>query len=163
MKTKKYRLETVLGLRDRAKQEAARQAASCRQLLQAAQEELVRRQKKLQACFLQQNKAQNLMNEELSRGIQARNILAHQNYLNDLRNLEIELKNEVEMQVQTVAKAEMELEAALEKLTETARDLRSIEVHKENWQAAEQNEQNRREQKISDEIGAILHGRRENS
>jgi flagellar export protein FliJ len=163
MTAKKYRLQTVLGIRSRAREEAARQVAVRLQKLQAAEEELLRRQKKLQACYEQQNKAQNLMNEELGKGIQARNILAHQNFLNDLRTLETELKNDVEKQIQTVGKAEKELETAREKLSETARDLKSIEVHKENWQAARQKEQIKRDQKISDEIGAILHGRRENS
>jgi flagellar export protein FliJ len=163
MKAKKYRLETVLGIRNRAREEAARQVALRLSQLEQAEEELNRRQKKLQACYEQQNKAQTAMSEELSRGIQARNILAHQNYLNDLRKLEIELKNDVEKQIQAVTKAEKELETAREKLVETARELKSIEVHKANWQITEQKAQNKREQKISDEIGAILHGRRESS
>jgi flagellar export protein FliJ len=160
---KKYRLETVLEIRDRAKTEAARLVAVRLEQLQAAEEELSRRQKKLQACFEQQNRAQTAMIEELGRGIQARGILAHQNYLNDLRKLEIELEHDVEKQIQTVAKAEKELAAAREKLTESARELKSIEIHKENWQVSQEKENTRREQKISDEIGAILHGRRENS
>lgn len=163
MKTKKYRLETVLGIRNRAKEEAARQVAMRLQQLQLAEEELNRRQIKLRACYEKQNKAQILMNDEVNKGIQAYDILAHQNYLNDLRKLEIELKNDVEKQIQTVAKAEKELEAAREKLIESARELKSIEVHKANWQISEKKEQNRRDQKISDEIGAILHGRRESS
>jgi flagellar export protein FliJ len=163
VKAKKYRLETVLGIRNRAREEAARQVALRLGQLEQAEEELNRRQLKLQACYEQQNKAQALMSAELSKGIQARDILAHQNYLNDLRKLEIELKNDVEKQIQAVTKAEKELETAREKLVETARDLKSIEVHKANWQMSEQKAQNKREQKISDEIGAILHGRRENS
>lgn len=163
MKAKKYRLETVLAIRNRAKEEAARQVALRQQLLESAEEELLRRQEKLRDCCERQNKAQYSMSEEIDSGITARNILAHQNYLNDLRKLEIELKDEVEKQIQTVRNAEKELEAAREKLSEAARDLRSIEVHKENWQVSERTEHNRREQKISDEIGAILHGRRENS
>src|SRR5215213_3141985 len=134
MKAKKYRLETVLGIRHRARDEAARQVAVRLQQLQAAEEELARRQRKLQACYEQQNKAQTSMNEELNKGIQAQNVLAHQNYLNDLRKLEIDLKADVEKQIQAVAKAEKELETAREKLSESARDLKSIEIHKENWQ-----------------------------
>lgn len=163
MKAKKYRLETVLGIRNRAREEAARQVALRLQQLEQAEEELNRRQKKLQACYEQQNKAQTAMSEELCQGIQAHNILAHQNFLNDLRKLEIELKNDVEKQIQAVTKAENELEKAREKLVETAQELKSIEVHKANWQLSEQKIQTKREQKISDEIGAILHGRRESS
>ena len=157
---KKYRLETVLTIRSRAKEEAARIVALRLQQLQATEDELSRRQKKLQNCYEQQNKSQNLMNEEIRQGIQARQVLAHQNFLNDLRKLEIELKSDVEKQNTAVSKAEKEVEAAREKLIEAARELKSIEVHKTNWQDSEQKVQTKREEKISDEIGAILHGRR---
>ena len=160
MSAKKYRLETVLGIRGRVKEEAARIVALRLQQLQAAEDELRRRQKKLQTCYEQQNKSQNLMNEEIRQGIQARKVLAHQNFLNDLRKLEIELKNDVEKQITAVSKAEKEVETAREKLIEAARELKSIEIHKANWQESEQKTEIKREQKISDEIGAILHGRR---
>ena len=163
MKAKKYRLETVLSIRNRAKDEAVRLVGVRLQQLQSAEEELNRRQMQLQACYEKQNQAQSSMVEDLNKGLQAQKILAHQNYLNDLRKYEIELQVAVEEQIQNVSNAEKEVEAAREKLIESSRDVKSIEVHKANWQTAEQNQQNRREQKISDEIGAILHGRRKNS
>lgn len=163
MKAKKYRLETVLDIRNRAKEEAARQVALRFQQLEKAEEELMRRRRNLQNCYEKQNQAQTKMAEDLSKGIQAQSILAHQNYLNDLRKQEIELQKEVDKQIQTVANAEKEVEKAREKLIEAARELKAIEVHKENWQSVERIAENRREQKISDEIGSILHGRRKNS
>jgi flagellar export protein FliJ len=163
MTVKKYRLETVLGIRNRAREEAARQVALRLQHLQTAEDELARRQRRLQACYEQQNTAQTAMNEQLRGGIQASSIIAHQNFLNDLRKLEAELKNDVEKQISAVTKAERELEAARDKLIDAARELKSIEVHKANWQETQQKAKTRRDQKISDEIGAILHGRRESS
>ncbi len=159
MKATKYRLETVLDIRRRAKDEAARLVALRFQQLEQSEAELVRRRRSLQECFEKQDQAQSLMNQELEKGIQAQDILAHQNFLNDLRKIESELQNAVEKQIQAVGKAEKEVEAAREKLIETARELKSIETHKENWTAATRVEQTRREQKISDEIGAILYGR----
>lgn len=163
MKAKKYRLETVLDIRNRAKEEAARQVALRFQQLEKAEEELMRRRRNLQNCYEKQNQAQTKMAEDLSKGLQAQSILAHQNYLNDLRKQEIELQKEVDKQIQTVANAEKEVEKSREKLIEAARELKAIEVHKENWQSVERIAENRREQKISDEIGSILHGRRKNS
>jgi len=57
--------------------------------------------------------------------------------LNDLRKIEIELKNDLENQILVVTKAEHEVETARDKLIESARDLKSIEIHKENWQSSE--------------------------
>lgn len=159
MTAKKYRLETVLTIRNRAKDEAARHVAACFQELEKAEKELARRRLNLHNCREKQTRAQVKMAEQLAEGIQAREILAHQNYLNDLRKMEAELQAEVDRQTQTVAAAAREVETAREKLTEAARELKAVEVHKENFQANKRREENRREQKIGDEIGLILHGR----
>lgn len=161
MKAKKYRLETVLGIRHRAKTEAARQLALRYEQLEEAEAELGRRRLSLQACYERQNQAQTAMTAGLDQGIQAQDVLTHQTYLNDLRKTEIELQNEVDQQIRVVAGAEKAVEAARDALIETARELKAIEVHKANWHSVQRSAENRREQKISDEIGAILHGRRE--
>lgn len=160
MKAKKYRLETVLEIRRRAKDEAAQLVALRFQQLEQAEAELNRRRRNLQECFERQDQAQSLMSGELEKGVQAQDILAHQNFLNDLRKTETELQTAVDKQIQNVAKAEREVEAARENLIETARELKSIENHKDNWKTVQRTEETRREQKISDEIGAILYGRR---
>lgn len=158
MALKKYRLETVLTIRAAAKTEAARQIALRYEKLTRAEEELNRRQMSLQACFECQNRAQAALREDLTIVSQARKILAHKNYLRDLRNLEAELQTAVEQQKKAVVKAEVEVEAARGKLIEAARELKAIETHKANWQTAESAAAGRREQKLSDEIGSILHG-----
>jgi flagellar export protein FliJ len=100
---------------------------------------------------------------ELSGGTRAHNITAHKDFLSRLKETESELEAAVEQQRQMVANAEREVAQAREKLIEAAKDLKAIEVHKSNWKIAERTADARREQKISDEIGAILHGRRERS
>ena len=163
MKAKKYRLQTVLTIRARVKDEAARIVALRYEQLAQAEEELLNRQRSLQSCYEKQTQAKTAMNDELDKGIQAKGVITHRLFLKDLREQEIDLKSAVEKQKTAVKRAEDEVEAAREKLIEAAKDLKAIEVHKENWLTAEKVESNRREQKISDEIGSILHGRRENN
>jgi flagellar export protein FliJ len=163
MKPKKYRLETVLEIRGRAKDEAARQVAVRLEQLARAEAELNRRLKELENCREQRRQAQNAMFTELSGGTQAHNITAHKDFLSRLKETETELEAAVEQQKQAVANAEREVAQAREKLIEAARDLKAIEVHKSNWKIAERTLETRRDQKLSDEIGAILHGRRERS
>ncbi|HEY0048608.1 MAG TPA: flagellar export protein FliJ [Pyrinomonadaceae bacterium] len=160
MKSKKYRLETVLEIRGRVKDEAARQVAVRLEQLARAEAELKRRLKELENCRERRRKAQNAMFTELSAGTQAHNITAHKDFLGQLKETENELEAAVEQQKQTVAAAEREVAQAREKLIEAAKDLKAIEVHKSNWKITERTAETRREQKISDEIGAILHGRR---
>lgn len=147
-------------MRARAKDEAARQVALQLGRLAQAEEELNRRQLNLQICYERQSQAQTAMLEDLTKVSQAKNILAHKNFLRDLRSLETELLAAVEEQKQAVAKAEADVEAARGKLLEAARELKAIEVHKASWQTAEKAVSRRREQKLSDEIGSILHGLR---
>jgi flagellar export protein FliJ len=163
MKAKKYRLQTVLNIRSRAKDEAARMVALRLEQLAQTEEELLNRQRNLQSCYEKQNRARTAMNTELDRGVQAKGVVSHRAFLKDLREQETELKAAVEQQKAAVKRAEREVETAREKLAETTKELKAIEVHRENWLDGERREQNRREQKISDEIGSILHGRRENT
>ncbi|MDQ3801642.1 MAG: flagellar export protein FliJ [Acidobacteriota bacterium] len=163
MKSKKYRLETVLEIRGRAKDEAARAVAARLEQLARAEAELNRRTAELGNCRERRRAAQNAMFTELSGGTQARSVTAHKDFLSHLKETEIELEAAVEQQKQAVAAAEREVERARERLIEAAKDLKAIELHKSSWKIAERTSAARREQKISDEIGAILHGRRGDS
>ena len=163
MKSKKYRLQTVLTIRSRVRDEAARHVALRYEQLANAEEELLKRQRNLQTCYEKQSQAKTAMNAELDKGIQAKGVVSHRIFLKDLRDQEIDLKDAVEKQKIAVKRAEDEVEIAREKLVEAAKELKAIEVHKDNWQTAEKISENRREQKLSDEIGSILHGRNKNS
>lgn len=162
MPKKKYRLETVFRIRERAKDEAAREIAERYEQLALAEEELGRRQLTLQACYEKQSLAQAAMLEQLSGMSQAKSIVSHQIYLKDLKELENALQKAVDDQKQAVEQAENQVELAREKLMEKARDLKAIEIHKENWVKTEKIEEGRREQKLSDEIGAILYEKNRN-
>jgi flagellar export protein FliJ len=163
MKSEKYRLQTVLEIRRRSCDEAAKMIAL--RLRQLEQEEIAlrRRQNELKDCVEKLNQTNFLMNYELEKGLQTHNILQHRNFVEDLRKLEIKLKAEVEKQSQLVCKAEKDLEVAREKLFESTRELKTIENHKTNGQESEHSKKKRREQKITDEIGAILHERGKSS
>lgn len=163
MKSEKYRLQTVLEVRRQSKDEAAKIVALCLQQLEQEKTALRRCQSALKDCLDKMDQSISLMNNELNKGIQAQNILQHRNFLEDLRKLEIKLKAEVEEQTHLVRKTEKDLETAREKLLDSTRDLKTIENHKTNWQELEHLKSNRREQKITDEIGAILHERGKSS
>ncbi len=161
MNGKKYRLQTVLDIRGRAREEAAKNVALRLEQLAKTEAELKRRQKLLQNCYERQSAAQKAMQEDLIQGTQTQHILGHKIFLNDLKNLENEILGAIEEQKKTVAKAEREVESAREKLLESAKDLKVIEVHRENWSNTEKIAAERRTQKISDEIGSIIYNRRE--
>jgi cysteine sulfinate desulfinase/cysteine desulfurase-like protein len=96
------------------------------------------------------------MHDEMIDGAAARRILSHRTYLADLREQELELRANVVKQEKVVEKAESEVEKALELLTEATKEVKVIEKHKETWRVNLKKETERKEQKLNDEIGAIL-------
>lgn len=163
MKAKKYRLQTVLNVRARVKEEAARQIAVRYEQLAQAEDELKKRRDNLRTCREKQIETHGVLNAELEIGVQANSVVSHHSFLKDLRERETELKFAVEEQKAAVKHAEQEVEKAQQKLVEAEKELKAVEKHKENRQSEELLEVSRRERKTGDEIGAILHGRRENT
>lgn len=160
MATKKYRLQPVLGAREQAKREAERALAARIKQLAEAEEELARRLGEVEACRGRQAAARAEMLQAMSGGAAASRALAHRTHLADLRAQEETLRAAAEEQRGAVARCEAELERARAALVEAAREVRVIEKHKENWRERERRDELRREQKLNDEIGAILHERR---
>jgi flagellar export protein FliJ len=156
MKKPKYRLQTVLDMREKAKKDAAQLVALRRQQLAEAERELEKCRKAVQDNLNLQAKQRSAMHDEMIDGAAARRILSHRTYLADLREQELELRANVVKQEKVVEKAESEVEKALELLTEATKEVKVIEKHKETWRVNLKKETERKEQKLNDEIGAIL-------
>lgn len=160
MPKNKYKLQPVLDVRERAKQEAAQGVATRRAQLAEAESELLRREQAVMDCQTRQATAQSEMLREIESGTEARQVVTHRTHLTDLRESEQELKNHVEQQKVVVTRAESNLETALAALIESSRELQVIEKHREGWSEQTRRVEQRREQKVSDEIGSIIYGRR---
>lgn len=157
MRQKKYRLQVVLKVREKKKDEAARFVAKRREELFEAEQELLLCKSFLKDCRQQISDANNRMMSEFDDGIAAGNIVAHRNFLQVLKEREQELIISVENQKAEVRKAEIAVDEALNKLSEASKELKVIEKHKDRWIETKKTELKKRDQKLSDEIGAILH------
>lgn len=160
MKLKDYRLQTVLKMREKARDEAGRNVARRLDELEDAKNELNRRQNDLLTCYEKQDQKQLAMNEMLESGAPVRNVVRHRTFLDGLRESEQQLTESAEKQKRSVVRAEGDLDTARDELIETTRDFKAIETHRSKWAATVKKAAQRREQKASDEIGALLHGRR---
>jgi flagellar export protein FliJ len=160
MAKNRYKLQPVLNVREKAKQEAARVVAARRSQLAEAEAELVRREQELADCRARQTAAQSQMAEAVKEGAEIRHLVIHRTHLADLRESEQQLMRAVEQQTATVAFAEREVDKAVDALIEAAKELQVVEKHREGWQQRLRREDARREQKLNDEMGTILHERR---
>lgn len=159
MRQKKYRLEVVLEVREQKKDEAARFVAYRREQLAESEKELMRRQSFLEDCRKQKSEANRKMMNDFGDGTSAGNIVSHRNYLQILKEREEELKLAVDEQIINVQNAVLAVDDAISKLADASKEVRVIEKHKEKWKKDQKYETDKREQKLSDEIGAILHQR----
>lgn len=156
----KYNLQRLLEMRERAREQAALHLAGCREQLRLAQAELEERRRAVDGCRIEQNKAQEEMIEKAAGGIRSTEIARYRQHLKDLREKEIMLQGLAAEQDAVVRRAEQTVEKAFLGLAEASKEAKVIEKHRENWQTAKKTEADRREQKIGDEIGAILFERR---
>lgn len=155
----KYRLQSVMDSRERAKRDAARLLALRRAQLDDAEEELARRLAAVEECRRQQRDARAKMLEEGARGAEARRLVEYRTHLSDLRAKEEELTDTVAQQRAAVSRAEREVEAALANLAEASKEFRVVEKHREHWREDRRRDATRREQKLGDEIAATLRRR----
>jgi flagellar export protein FliJ len=155
----KYKLQVVLDLRERKKREAEKYLAMRRALLEEAEDELARRRRSVTEMRERQKALETKMLEDLSKGTQAHQVVLCRTQLKDLRLQEEELEEKVRQQQTVVARAEQELEHARELLIAASKELQALEKHREGWQQQVLREERRREQKINDEIGAVMYER----
>lgn len=146
--------------RERAKQEHARVVAVRRAELDEAEAELARRQQEVFRCREKQADAHSKMAEKAREGVGASELLGHRTYLSDLRQLELELNAAVLQQKTVVTHCESELEHALEGLREASREFQVIDKHRQHWQEEQRRQLTRHEQKLNDELAALLHEKR---
>lgn len=156
---KKYNLQRLLEMRERARDDSAYYLNECRQNLANAENELKTRKKAVEICRKRQDLLQKQLHEKSRNGIKSSEILSFSQHLKDLRGEEEKLLNAVEDQKQVVERAEKTVEKAIELLNEAAKEVKVIEKHRENWNNEKRTESARRENKQNDEIGAILHER----
>ena len=158
-KAEKYRLQRLLEMRERAREQAAIALAECRRQLAAAELELENRQQAVEDCRQAQRDTQTQVAEKSRSGIKSSEIVRFRQHLIDLREHETTLLTAVEDQKKAVARAEAVVDKAFVALGEASKEAKVIDKHREHWQSEQKIETERREQKSNDEIGAILHDR----
>ncbi|HVG39720.1 MAG TPA: flagellar FliJ family protein [Pyrinomonadaceae bacterium] len=157
MSNDRYRLQTVLEIRRKARESATGLVALRREQLAEAEGEMRRREEAVSNCQGRIRAAVFQMDDVIKRGVAANKIVVHRAHVADLRALEVRLKSEVAEQELRVSHAQGELDKALETLKEAAKEVQAVEKHRDAWQETLRQQAERREQKAHDEISANNH------
>lgn len=153
-----YRLQTLLEIRQRAK-EAAEQAFA------QAMQELAKEREKLKEmeADLERRKAERkekvmaYLAEVMKKGVGAGGLNMMNRFEERLKDEEAQLSLEIDQQKEAVKAAEQNVEQKRYEMAEAAKELMAIEKHKEGWAKQVKKEREMREELAQEEIGNALH------
>lgn len=153
-----YRLQTLIEMRERAKEEAeqafsdsVKALAKEKAELQRLEEELVSRK------AMRQQKVKEYLQQVMAKGVTGVSGFNQMNrYEARLKDEEAQLALEIERQRDAVITAEKLVEQRRREMAEAAKELKAIEKHKENWKKAVKEERDKREEMNQEEIGNTL-------
>jgi flagellar export protein FliJ len=153
-----YRLQTLLEIRERAK-DAAEQAfaeamaalATEQQTLQSMEQELERRTAE------RKQKVMAYLQEVMTKGGGAGGLAMMNRFEERLKDEEAQLALEIESQQEAVKAAERVVDERRFDMTEAAKELKAIEKHREGWEKQVRAERMAREELSQEEIGNALH------
>jgi flagellar export protein FliJ len=153
-----YRLQTLIEMRERAK-EVAEQAfsdsvkalAKEKAELQRLEDDLVTRK------AMRKQKVQEYLQQVMAKGVTGIGGFNQMNrYEARLKDEEAQLALEIERQRDAVITAEKLVEQRRREMAEAAKELKAIEKHKENWKKQLKEERDKREEMNQEEIGNTL-------
>jgi len=153
-----YRLQTLLEIRQRAK-EAAEQVFS-EAVREVARQEKEQQRLEQDLADRKATRRQRLdlyMQEIMARGAGVSGMNAMNRYEQRLKDEEAQVALEIERQKEVVKRAKKVMEEKRQEMAQAAMDLKAIEKHKENWQKQVKAERQAREEMNQEEIGNALH------
>jgi flagellar export protein FliJ len=152
-----YRLQTLLELRGRAKDEAEQAFAEAmtalsreKVALEKLKDDLERRKAERKA------KIAVYLQEVMTRGVQAGGLNSLNRFEDRLKDEEAQVGLEIDRQQDVVAEAEKVVEEKRFAMAEAAKELKAIEKHKEKWAVGVKTAREAREEMAQEEIGNAL-------
>jgi flagellar export protein FliJ len=153
-----YRLQTLIEMRERAKEEAEHAFSDSVKALAKEKAELERLQQELVTRkAMRQQKVKEYLQQVMAKGatgIGGFNLMNR--YEARLKDEEAQLALEIERQRDAVITAEKLVEQRRREMAEAAKELKAIEKHKENWKKQLKEERDKREEMNQEEIGNTL-------
>lgn len=154
-----YRLQTLLEMRERAKEAAEQAFAQAVQELERQKLKLKQMQDDLERRKAERKeKVMAYLAEVMKKGSGAGGLSMMNRFEERLKDEEAQLQLEIDHQRDVVVKqAAANVETKRFEMAEAAKELKAIEKHKETWQKQVKKEREAREELNQEEIGNALH------
>ena len=152
-----YRLQTLLDMRERAKEEAEQAFAEAMQQLHKEQQALKELEADLEKRKLERKaKVAAYLQDVMKKGVQAGGLNSLNRFEDRLKDEEAQVALEIDRQKDVVRQAEKNVEEKRFAMAEAAKELKAIEKHKEKWTKQVKQERAAREELAQEEIGNAL-------
>jgi len=152
-----YRLQTLLEMRERAKEEAEQAFSAAIKALEKEKVELKRLEDDLEKRKAERKqKVMAYLNEVMAKGSGINGMNMMSRFEQRLKDEEAQVALDIERQKETVKVAERFVEQKRREMAEAAKELKAIEKHKETWQKQVKAERQQREELTQEEIGSAL-------
>ena len=152
-----YRLETVLKLRERKKEEAEQYLANCLKALREEQERQRAMEEELERMIAKREAKMREYSEKAMRGEMRADAVTGANvYIERLKEQEEAQQNAIEGQKSVVAQKEEDVLGARNDLTAAMQDLKALEKHREKWEEQVKKELAAKQEEAMDEVAQTI-------
>lgn len=152
-----YRLQVLLEMRERAKEEAEQAFSTAVKALEKEKAEQKRLEEELEKRKAERKqKVMAHLQQVMARGAGVSGLTNMNRYEERLKDEEAQLALEIERQKEAVKVAERLVEQRRREMAEAAKELKAIEKHKETWQKQLRAERQAKEELNQEEIGNTL-------
>jgi hypothetical protein len=153
-----YRLETLLEMRARAKEEAEQAFSAAIKALEKERLEQKRLEEELERRKAERKqKVMAYLNEVMAKGAGINGMNMMSRFEQRLKDEEAQLALDIERQKEAVKAAERMVEQRRYVMAEAAKELKAIEKHKDTWKKQVRAERQQREELNQEEIGNALY------
>ena len=158
-----YRLQALLGIRERAEEEAKQYFADMQAALRHQEELLQEFEKELEDMIADRLRRREEYSQKLASGeMKITDQSSAYRYIDRLKERETDQKYKIEGQKESVKQAEMDLKRSKDALVHATQELKALLKHKEKWETELKKKRAQRQADEMDEIGQTIYNFKKN-
>jgi len=158
-----YRLQALLGIRERAEEEAKQHFADMQAALRHQEELLQEYEKELEDMIADRLRRREEYSQKLASGeMKITDQSSAYRYIDRLKERETDQKYKIEGQKESVKQAEMDLKRSKDALVHATQELKALLKHKEKWETELKKKRAQRQADEMDEIGQTIYNFKKN-
>ena len=156
-KKQEYRLQALLEIRKRTKEDKEQELGQCLQRLETEKDSLAEMKQKLEEMLQdRERRAKEYADKQMRGEMSAQAMTGAQSYLKRLKESEAIQEELIRGQESVVRQRQDEVQAAREMLLEATQELKNLEKHKEKWEKKIKKERQAKEEQEQEQLAQAI-------